>query len=117
MDALEHARLAGESFPGADMIAGELVAVISAQRRRPARASNPQRYVFALFEPFLIDEPIADKQAGRIERASLAPIWLWLLRDLAPASSWRLMRRTSSTRCSPAMPTRRRRSRPRCTRA
>jgi hypothetical protein len=85
MEALEHAKLAGESFPGADLIAAELGAIVSSQRRRRPRGTSPQRYFFALFEPFLIDEQVSDKQIGRIERASLPAIWNWLARDLAPA--------------------------------
>jgi hypothetical protein len=84
MEALERAKLAGESFPGADLIAAELGAIVSAQRRRKPRGPSPQRYFFALFEPFLVDEHLPDKQAGRIERASLVPIWNWLARDLVP---------------------------------
>jgi hypothetical protein len=84
MEALERAKLAGESFPGADLIAAELGAIVSAQRRRKPRGPSPQRYFFALFEPFLVDEHLPDKQAARIERASLQPIWNWLARDLVP---------------------------------
>ena len=40
MEALEQAKIAGESFPGADMISAELVAVVSAQRRRAPRTTT-----------------------------------------------------------------------------
>src|SRR5262249_28283644 len=84
LDALEQARLAGESFPAADMIVAELSARVSETKRRPPRIATPQRYAFALIEPFLIDEHLVDKQAGRIERTSVSAIWGWLSRDLAP---------------------------------
>lgn len=84
LDALHRASAAGESFAGAELISTELATVIQAHRRRPPRAGNPQRYFFALIEPFLIDEALADKCPARIERASLPPLWTWLARDLVP---------------------------------
>ncbi len=44
----------------------------------------PRANSSARFEPFLVDGVLAYKQRGRIARASLAPIWAWIGRDLVP---------------------------------
>jgi hypothetical protein len=46
------------------------------------RNDNPSRRLFRPLEPFLIDGNTA--RAGQIRRASLLPVWQWLVREGAP---------------------------------
>ena len=52
------------------------------EEARP-RDDNPTRHLFRPLEPFLIDNNIPAR-AGQIRRASLQPVWQWLLREGAP---------------------------------
>ena len=47
------------------------------------RTDNPARLLFAPLEPFLV-EGNAPLRPGQIRRASLTPVWQWLIRDGAP---------------------------------
>jgi hypothetical protein len=47
------------------------------------RNDNPSRRLFRPLEPFLIDGNTAPR-VGQIRRASLLPVWQWLLREGAP---------------------------------
>jgi len=46
------------------------------------RTDDPARLLFRPLEPFLVDGNAA--RPGQIRRASLPPVWQWLLRDGAP---------------------------------
>src|SRR3954447_10599929 len=84
LETIENAKRAGDNFPGAELIAGELSAIVASGVVRAPRRNVPQRFFFSLFEPFLVDESLPDKTAARIERASLRPVWNWMSRDLLP---------------------------------
>jgi predicted DNA-binding protein len=47
------------------------------------RTDDPARLVFRTLEPFLV-EGSYPKRPGQIRRASLLPVWQWLIRDGAP---------------------------------
>jgi len=47
------------------------------------RTDDPARLVFRPLEPFLV-EGSYPKRPGQIRRASLLPVWQWLIRDGAP---------------------------------
>jgi hypothetical protein len=47
------------------------------------RDDNPTRHLFRPLEPFLIDNNVAARP-GQIRRASLQPVWQWLVREGAP---------------------------------
>jgi hypothetical protein len=78
---IERAALRGERMPAADLILEELrkLSPVSA-----AGAVSPEQLFFAPIEPFLIDGNPDRKHCGRIVRSSLAPLWRWICRDLAP---------------------------------
>lgn len=50
--------------------------------RRP-RTDDPARLLFRPLEPFLVDGNFP-RRPGQIRRASLAPVWQWLVREGAP---------------------------------
>src|ERR1700753_2893618 len=52
----------------------------------PARAEDAARLFFRPLEPFLVDGKVPIRQ-GQIRRASLMPVWQWLVRDGAPAQA------------------------------
>jgi hypothetical protein len=47
------------------------------------RTDDPARLVFRLLEPFLVEGNFP-RRPGQIRRASLLPMWQWLIRDGAP---------------------------------
>jgi hypothetical protein len=57
---------------------------MAGRRQKVPRMGNAKRYFFAVLDPFLINEQLPRKWAGRIARSSIHPIWEWLCRDLAP---------------------------------
>jgi hypothetical protein len=89
---LERGVLRGDSPPGTDLVLEELRSTLrSAEKVAPAavpeRIGNPQRLFFAPVEPFLVDDAPEFDHQGRIARASLAAMWEWICRDLAPEES------------------------------
>jgi hypothetical protein len=52
------------------------------EQARP-RTDNPARLLFGPLEPFLV-ESNTPLRPGQIRRASLTPVWQWLIRDGAP---------------------------------
>jgi hypothetical protein len=52
------------------------------EEARP-RTDNPARLLFSPLEPFLV-ESNTPLRPGQIRRASLTPVWQWLIRDGAP---------------------------------
>jgi hypothetical protein len=83
---LERAKLRGHELPRADLILRELRALVPPEQK-PKRLGDPQRLFFAPLQPFLLDEQLDRRQRGRVSRASLAPIWQWLTRDLVPVEA------------------------------
>jgi hypothetical protein len=81
---LERLKLCGAEIPGTATI----LEMLRAEFRQSAQASNnvadPSSFFFAVLEPVLIDGAPNHTNAGRVLRGSLAPIWLWISRDLLP---------------------------------
>ncbi len=55
----------------------------------PPRSEDAARLFFRPLEPFLVDGKVPIRQ-GQIRRASLMPVWQWLVRDGASDSGARL---------------------------
>jgi hypothetical protein len=87
LDTMEKAALAGEPIPGGDIIIDELRAILREAAKRKPRSGTPAHQFFRLVEALLIDEELPEKRLGRIERASLPPIWTWLKRNLIPVET------------------------------
>jgi hypothetical protein len=79
---LERGSLRGLQVPGADLIVEALRPTFRKGTNQPARIGNPARLFFQPLEPFLVDSGPRVELPGRIERASLAPLWEWISRDL-----------------------------------
>jgi hypothetical protein len=87
MTELERAVLRGDEIPGGNMLLQEVRAAVRDSGGRAPRIGAPARAFFRPLEPFLIDAQADRKSPGRIARATLEPIWTWILRDLAPAEA------------------------------
>lgn len=96
---IENARRRGDEVPGGDLIIAAIRGPdpeppMPSRQRPPAdaeeiarREAAGARALFRPLEPFLIDEVLETRVTGRIARASLAPVWTWLARDLVPADA------------------------------
>lgn len=84
---LERGVLRGEEVAGGELILQELRRAIRAAGQPLARINDAARLFFVPLEPFLIDDAADHKRVGRIARASLAPTWEWIVRDLIPAEA------------------------------
>lgn len=84
---LERSLLRGEESAGNDFVLHELRRAIRAEARKIPRIGDAVRMFFMPVEPFLIDGVTDHKRPGRIARASLEPIWIWISRDLIPAEA------------------------------
>lgn len=73
--AVERERLSGKSAMPVDMILEALRPMLRQSRRR---IPTPRRLFCVAFEDLLIDGPREEKQTGRILRASIGKLWLWL---------------------------------------
>jgi hypothetical protein len=91
---LERGALSGEKLPGLDLILDELRKEQRVSNHTSERLDAPDRRFFLPIEPFLVDEEIPERIAGRIARSSLPRIWTWLERDLLPAETQILLRDT-----------------------
>ncbi len=49
--------------------------------------SHPARMFFTFLEPFFVDDAPEYVHHGRLARATAAPIWEWICRDLVPAEA------------------------------
>ncbi len=90
----ERGALSGEQLPGLDLILDELRKEQRTSNYTSERLGAPDRRFFLPVEPFLVDEEIPERTAGRIARASLPRIWTWLERDLLPMETQILLRDT-----------------------
>src|SRR6201994_1795057 len=98
MREFERAIERGEDASVATFVLGELRKIVRGddEAMRP-RTDDPARLLFRPLEPFLIEGNFP-RRPGQIRRASLPPVWQWLIRDGAPAqalefeSAWREMR-------------------------
>ena len=81
---LERGSFSGESFPGLDLILGELRELERGSETSAAvpRIEGLDRRLFQPLTPFLVDEGSSEKMRGRIARSSLGYIWTWVERDL-----------------------------------
>lgn len=79
-EALERDRLAGGSgLPFEAIMTGLRPKLRQRDRIERKRTPTPQRVFFEIADGMITDTPTGTKQTGRIARASLAPIWKWLL--------------------------------------
>jgi hypothetical protein len=78
----ERAVLRGEATPGTAAVLEELRLSARREGRKLPRVGTAQRLFFVTVEPFLVSDVQGRKHLGRIARASLAPIWTWICRDL-----------------------------------
>src|SRR5437764_15436228 len=84
VEAIESETFLGMRSKGSDLIMRAVVSVMAGRRQKVPRIGNAKRYFFADLDPFLINEQLPRKWAGRIARSSIYPIWEWLCRDLVP---------------------------------
>ncbi|HEY0910482.1 MAG TPA: hypothetical protein VGD75_09660 [Bradyrhizobium sp.] len=84
MREFERAIERGEDAVVANFVLEELRKIVRGtdEPTRP-RTDDPARLVFRLLEPFLVEGNFP-RRAGQLRRASLLPIWQWLIRDGAP---------------------------------
>ena len=81
---IERALLRGDPPPGASCILDAARSEAGKDERIDPRPSDPKRLFLAPLEPFLVDDTPERKHRGRISRASLDAIWVWICRDLMP---------------------------------
>jgi hypothetical protein len=85
MREFERAIERGEDTKVATLVLEQLRKVVRGteeEETRP-RSDDPARLLFRPLEPFLVDGSFAVRP-GQVRRASLLPVWQWLIRDGAP---------------------------------
>jgi hypothetical protein len=87
MREFERAIERGEDASVATFVLGELRKIVRGddEAMRP-RTDDPARLLFRPLEPFLIEGNFP-RRPGQIRRASLLPLWQWLIRDGAPGQA------------------------------
>jgi hypothetical protein len=84
MREFERAIERGEDTTVATFVLEQLRKVVrGADEEARPRTDDPARLVFRALEPFLVEGNLP-RRLGQIRRASLLPIWQWLVRDGAP---------------------------------
>jgi hypothetical protein len=84
MREFERAIERGEDIAVATFVLGQLRTVVRKADDEPRpRTDDPARLTFQPLEPFLVEGSVPVRP-GQIRRASLSPIWQWLIRDGAP---------------------------------
>jgi hypothetical protein len=84
MREFERAIERGEDTDVATYVLEELRKIVrGADAERRPRTDDPARLVFRPLEPFLVEGNFP-RRPGQIRRASLVPIWQWLVREGAP---------------------------------
>jgi hypothetical protein len=89
MREFERAIERGEDLAVATFVLAELRKVArgtQADEEARPRIEDPPRLVFRPLEPFLVEKN-SPVRPGQVRRASLPPIWQWLIRDGAPDSA------------------------------
>jgi hypothetical protein len=81
---LERLEVSGDELPGASAILENLRAEFRPNGKVADRPISPTRCFFAPCEPLLVDGAPEHANSGRMQRASLVPIWEWICRDLLP---------------------------------
>src|SRR5437870_4134406 len=85
---LERSLLRGDEIPGGDLLLQEVRSAVRASAAPTPRINEPARAFFQAVEPYLVDDDDRQhKHCGRIARMALAPLWLWICRDLAPSEA------------------------------
>jgi hypothetical protein len=84
MREFERAIERGEDTTVATFVLEQLRKVVrGADEEARPRTDDPARLVFRPLEPFLVEGNLP-RRLGQVRRASLLPIWQWLVRDGAP---------------------------------
>ncbi|KIZ42955.1 MULTISPECIES: hypothetical protein [Rhodopseudomonas] len=84
MREFERAIERGEDLAVANFVLGELRKIVrGSEDDVPPRTDDPARLAFRVLEPFLVEQDQTPRP-GQIRRASLMPIWQWLVRDGIP---------------------------------
>ncbi|MBI3698858.1 MAG: hypothetical protein HY242_00245 [Afipia sp.] len=74
----------GEDVAVANFVIEQLRSIVRAPSEDATpRTADPMRLLFRPLEPFLV-ENTPNIRPGQIRRSSLAPVWLWLVREGAP---------------------------------
>ena len=86
---LENARVRGSDDPHLDLILEACLGAVRDDGEREIEELAPreqllERAFFRLLDDFLVNEALPTKVPGRITRSSLALVWTWIERDLAP---------------------------------
>jgi hypothetical protein len=81
---LERTTLRGDDMAGSELILTELRRSIRDNGTKTPRIGDHARLFFQPLEPFLVDDAVDHKHRGRIARAALEPIWLWLSNTVMP---------------------------------
>ena len=81
---LERGLLQGTNPAGAELILAELRRSLRDGQSSSGRFGDPARLFFQPVEPFLVDDGPDHKHHGRIARAALEPLWLWIGNSLIP---------------------------------
>jgi hypothetical protein len=81
---LERGLLQGTNPAGAELILSELRRSLRDGQSGSGRFGDPARLFFQPVEPFLVDDGPDHKHHGRIARAALEPLWLWIGNSLMP---------------------------------
>ena len=81
--AIETDRVAGGSLPHDEMLASLRPGLRKIARERLGPPS-PSRVVYEPLADFLVNTAPATKRIGTIQRASLLPVWTWVVNDLVP---------------------------------
>lgn len=84
MRTIDRARARGEASPVHSIIMDALRDLKSGDEDFKRRIPSVERSFFNPLEAVMLDTPLPNKQVGRIDRASLRPIWIWITRDLVP---------------------------------
>src|SRR3954470_14815710 len=94
----------GEDITVATFVLEQLRKVVrGADDEARPRTDDPARLAFRPLEPFLVEGNLPVRP-GQIRRASLPPVWQWLLRDGAPDAFKELQAALADSRQSGAAP-------------
>jgi len=77
-------RKRGHDEPIYEMVMSSARAVIRESGEKLDRVQTPKRVFCSLFEEYLVDLSLDKQQKGRINRASIAPVWDWLTSGWGP---------------------------------
>ncbi len=84
---LERSILRGDEASGSELILAELRRSLRGNGIKFKRVGDPIRLFYQPLEQFLVDDAPDHKHRGRIARASLEPIWMWLSGAVMPGES------------------------------